>query len=157
MVFELEDCDYEPVSSFSLLWRWTSPTQAEFPPSVLERIRPIADPKAALITEYVSARSDPNELNPEAFRDVRRLDTGRIDEGAVSEWLLGLPVPEKEKVIVSWDAHTAVTAPFNLVAEYWSDFFYPASDDAAVIPLGVEWMLVWHHWERLEFGISVPV
>ena len=97
MVFELEDCDYEPVSSFSLLWRWTSPTQAEFPPSVLERIRPIADPKAALITEYVSARSDPNELNPEAFRDVRRLDTGRIDEVPSASGSSGFPFQKKRR------------------------------------------------------------
>jgi hypothetical protein len=75
MVFELEDCDYEPVSSFPLLWRWTRPTHGQFPPSVVERIRPIAGPKAALVNEYVITRVDHGGMNPEAVRDVRRLDT----------------------------------------------------------------------------------
>jgi hypothetical protein len=53
---------------------------------------------------------------------------------------------------VSWDATTAVTAPFVLVARHWSDFFYPSSDDAAVIPPHLKWMLAWHHEELFEFG-----
>lgn len=156
MVFGLEDGDYEPLSGFSLIRRWTSPGHAELPPSVLERIRPIASPKAALINEHVIARADHVGMNPEAVRDVRRLYTETMDEGAVSGWLLGLPVRADERVIVSWDADTAVTAPFRLVAEYWSDYFYPSSDDAAVIPLGVEWMLAWYHFDLFEFGIPVP-
>jgi hypothetical protein len=152
MVFEFEDRDYEPVSGFRLLWRWTSPTHAEFPPSVLGQIQPIAGPKAALVNDALATiHRDPDELGPEAVRELRRLDTKTMDEGAVSEWLLGLPIRDDDKVIVSWDATTAVTAPFKLVAEYWSDFFYPASDDAVVLPLGAEWILVWHHEEHFEF------
>jgi len=59
-------------------------------------------------------------------------------------------------VIVSWDTDTAVTAPFAVVARHWSDFFYPSSDDAAVIPPYVEWMLTWHHEELFEFGSASP-
>ena len=156
MVFELQESDYEPLSRFKHLWRWTSPTHAMFPTNVLERIRPIADARAALIDEYAMARFvQYGGLKPESFRDLRLIGTESEDESAVSHWLFALPVSDEETVIVSWDAHTAVTAPFGLVATYWSDFFYPASDDAAVIPLPVDWMLVWHHEERFEFGIPI--
>ncbi len=67
-----------------------------------------------------------------------------------------VPIPVNEPVIVSWDTDTAVTAPFAVVARHWSDFFYPSSDDAAVIPPYVEWMLTWHHEELFEFGSASP-
>jgi len=135
-MFDFEDSDYEALSGFGLLWRWTSPNHAEFPANILNGIRPIADSKAALINEYVVARADQHgRLELEFFTDVRRINAGRKAESAVRDWLTRLPVADDATVIVSWDARTAVTAPFRLVADCWSDFFYPASDDAAVIPL----------------------
>ena len=152
-MIELDESDYEPLSHFRLLWRWASPRHAELPANVLECIRPIADARAGLIDEYAMRVVEHGRLKPESFRDLRRIETGREDESAVSDWLVALPVPGDESVIVSWDAQTAVTAPFGLVVKYWSDFFYPASDDAAVIPRRTDWMLVWHHLESFEFGI----
>lgn len=72
--------------------------------------------------------------------------------------MLALPVQSEQTAIVSWDATTAVTAPFAVVVEYWSDFFYPASDDAAVIPPNGGWMLVWEHAGEgaFEFGVARP-
>ena len=83
---------------------------------------------------------------------MRRYHTGDADESVVREWLDSLPIPADESVVVSWDAETAVTTPFAVVAQDWSDFFYPGSDDAAVIPPNGEWMLMWHHYELFEFG-----
>lgn len=95
-------------------------------------------------------------VRPESVRDVQRIDANQEDESVVREWLLSLPIPVDETVIVSWDERTAVTTPFAFVAEYWSDFFYGSSDDAAIVPPGVAWMLVWDHHERFEFGITSP-
>ena len=160
MVFELEDSDYEPTSRFRLLWRWTSPSHAEFAPDVLDSIRPIGVARAAVINEFAvdraRARYPGGGLNAEFARDLRRLRTRGADEGVVRDWLLSLPIPADEPVIVSWDTYTAVTAPFAVVARHWSDFFYPSSDDAAVIPSYVEWMLTWHHEELFEFGSESP-
>ena len=153
MVFELQESDYEPLSRFRLLWRWESHRHAEVPANALESIRPIANAKAALIDEYVTRVVQRGRLEPESFRDVRRIETGGEEERAVTDWLSALPVTGDESVIVSWDAQTAVTVPFGVVAKYWSDFFYPASDDAAVIPRRTEWMLVWSHFERFAFGV----
>ena len=160
VLFELRDSDYEPLTRFSLLWRWTSPRYNELPPDVLERIRPIAQPKAALINDYVLERVHEKwpalGVRPESVRDVQRIDADLEDESVVKEWLLSLPIPVDETVIVSWNKRTAVTAPFAFVAEYWSDFFYASSDDAAIVPPDVAWMLVWDHREHFEFGLASP-
>lgn len=159
MVFELEDSDYEPISRFRLLWRWTSPSHAEFAPDVLDSIRPIGVVRAAVINEFavdrVRARYPGGGLNAEFARDLRRLRTRDVDERVVRDWLVSLPITPDEAVIVSWDATTAVTAPFVLVARHWSDFFYPSSDDAEVIPPHLKWMLAWHHEELLSSATRV--
>jgi hypothetical protein len=158
MLFELEDADYEPLTSFSLLWRWTSPRYTELPTDVFERIRPIAQPKAALIDHYVTKRVNSEwpalGLKAESVRDVQVIDANDEHESVVREWLLSLPIPLDETVIVSWNEDTAVTAPFAVVAEYWSDFFYLSSDDAVIIPPSVAWMLTWDHGGTFHFGIA---
>jgi hypothetical protein len=160
MLFKLEDADYEPLTSFSLLWRWTSPRYTELPTDVLECIRPIAQRKAALINDYAIKRVHSERpalgLKAESVRDVQVIDADDEDQSVVREWLLSLPIPVDETVIVSWDEDTAVTAPFAVVAEYWSDFFYGSSDDAAIVPPGVAWMLVWDHEGTFHFGIASP-
>ena len=160
MLFEFEDLDYAPLSRFPLLWRWTSPSHAEFAPDVLDTIRPIGRTKAAVINQFVidrvHARAYGLGLNAEFACDLQSLPARGEDEDVVRDWLLSLPISADEFVIVSWDTHTAVMAPFALVARNWSGFFYPSSDDVAVIPRSVEWMLAWHHEEFLEFGTAIP-
>lgn len=157
-LFELHDTDYEPLASFRLLWRWTSPQYNELPSDALHRIRPIAQAKAARINRYTRSRVHREwpdlGVRPESVRDLRWIDVNDEDEGVVRDWLLSLPIRPDETVIVSWDARTAVAAPFALVAEHWSDFFYRASDDAAIVPASVAWMLVWDHEEHFSFGIA---
>ena len=160
MLFAFEETDFEPISRFGLLWRWTSPGHAELPTQVLNGIRPIAGAKAAMINHYAVEWAHavwPHlGISSEFSFEVRRLDTKQMDDGVVRAWLVSLPVPADETVIVSWDARTAVTASFAVVAKYWSDFFYPSSDDAVVLPLNVEWMIVWDHHESFEFGKALP-
>jgi hypothetical protein len=156
MLFEFEDSDYEPLSRFGLLWRWTSPSHAELAPDVLDSIRPIGAAKAAIINEFAVRARDPGEGLNEFARDLRRYHARGADEGVVRDWLDSFPIPADEAVVVSWDTHTAVTAPFAVVTRHWSDFFYPSSDDAAVIPPHGEWMLTWHHEEIFEFGSASP-
>ena len=70
MLFKLEDADYEPLTSFSLLWRWTSPRYTELPTDVLECIRPIAQRKAALINDYAIKRVHSERRTAQARRRV---------------------------------------------------------------------------------------
>jgi hypothetical protein len=160
MLFKLDDAEYEPLTSFSLLWRWTSPRYTELPTDVLECIRPIAQRKAALINDSAIQRVHSERpalgLKAESVRDVRMIDAADEDQSVVREWLLSLPIPVDETVIVSWDEDTAVTAPFAVVADYWSDFFYGSSDDAAIVPPDVAWLLVWDHEGTFHFGIASP-
>jgi hypothetical protein len=156
-LFELHDTDYEPIASFSLLWRWTSPRHNELPTDILDRIRPIAHAKAAPVNRYALSRVHREwpdlGVRHESVRDMQWIDVSHEDEGVVTDWLLSLPIRVDETVIVSWDERTAVAAPFTLVAEYWSDFFYPG-DDAVIVPPSIAWMLVWDHEEHFSFGIA---
>lgn len=160
MLFELEDADYEPLTSFSLLWRWTSPRYTELPTDILECIRPISQRKAALITDYVRKRVHSEwpalGLRADSVRDVQLIGADGQDQNVVREWLFSLPIRVDETVIVSWNEDTAVTAPFAVVAGYWSDFFYLSSDDAAIVPPSVAWVLVWDHHGTFHFGITSP-
>ena len=157
MFFELQNSDYEPLSRFGLLWRWTSPYFEEFAPDVLDSIRPIGAAKAAIINEFALRACHLGDgLNSQFGRDLRRCHARGADEGVVRDWLDSLPIPADGAVVVSWDAQTAITAPFAVVARHWSDFFYPSSDDAAVIPQHGEWMLMWHHEEIFEFRSASP-
>ena len=157
-MFELDDSDYEPLAKFGLLWRWTSPRYNELPIDALQRIRPLAHERAALVSDYavrrVHRRYPDLGVNPDSVHDIQVIDANREPESAVKDWLLALPVSVDETVIVSWNASLAVTAPFALIAEYWSDFFYGASEDAAIVPPSVAWMLVWDHEEHFSFGIT---
>jgi hypothetical protein len=157
-LIKLEAVDYEPLAGFSLLWRWTSPRYAELPADVLAGIRPIARRTAALINDFAVKRVHSDwpalGLRAESVRDVHLIDTGDEEQSVVREWLLSLPIRTDETVIVSWDEETAVSAPFAAVAEFWSDFFFVSSDDAAIVPPGVAWMLVWDHTGRFHFGIT---
>ena len=89
MRFELEDVDYEPLSLFPLLWRWTSASHAELARDVLDSIRPIGQPKAAVINQFVidrvHARFYGMGLNAEFARDLQRLHTRGADDGIVRD------------------------------------------------------------------------
>ena len=104
--------------------------------------------------ERVHARWPHLRLKTEVPAPGRRIDTGELDDAPVRAWLVSLPVSVDQTVIVSWDNNLAVTAPFAIVAKYWSDFFYPSGDDAVVTPPTLEWLLVWDHEESFEFGLA---
>ena len=129
MLFEFEDADYEPISRFSLAWRWTRASHAEFPASVLDCIRPLRGAKAAIVNSYVIQHVHARwprlgVIDSPSVTDRRRIDASEMDDSLVQAWLVSLPIAPHQTVIVSWDANTAVSAPFAVVAEYWSNFYY---------------------------------
>ena len=122
VLFEFEERDYEPIDRFRLLWRWTSPGHAELPRHVLDQIHPLTATNAALVNEYIVARTRrgyPGLADRAEFRDNHRQhDVPDGNDSSTSTWLEALPMPAGESVIVCWDSQTAVAVPFGLVTRY---------------------------------------
>lgn len=125
--------------SFSLVWRWTSKAHTVLPQEVLRSLRPLAPETAKEMLSKV-----PKHLG------VGALSFQAIDTEATSEWLLSLPITVSEVTLV-WNNTTALALPWSTFVRYWSDFCYPSSDDAAIIPATHDSLLLWHYEETFEF------
>ena len=69
----------------------------------------------------------------------------------VRERLRGLPPAPDERVLVLWDARTALVTEWAVFVESWDDFCYPSSDDVSVLPLVDDWVLCYRHYEVMQF------
>jgi hypothetical protein len=83
---------------------------------------------------------------------LRSLQTEGKETTEVRQWLSALPIMPAASVIVSWDATTALVAPWRLFVQRWADFCYPSSDDLTVFPLEGGWVLAYYHDERFEWA-----
>jgi hypothetical protein len=131
--------------SFALAWRWTQPTHNVLPPEAMARITPIAHTVAPL---GVTARGD---LERSSFDDVQAASAAVSCEDG-TRWLRTLPIVLPEQVTVRWDTATAIQTTWEIFTQYWDDFCYPSSDDVEVFPASGDWLLLYHHWERFEWG-----
>jgi hypothetical protein len=119
---------FGPIESCGLLWRWTLPSHAEFPPQVMAVIRPFTPAEALKRHNEGMARVPSTYANADA-----RVDCGDgTSEGEVSDWLLSLSSEREAWTVLTWDQTTAVLLPWAVFAERWSDFCYPSSDDVTI-------------------------
>ena len=130
------------IANFPLAWRWTSVAHALFPPEILRGLRPVEPEIAKVLLSKV-----PKTLGPGATT-YRAIDTR-----ATQQWLRSLSITASEVTLV-WDETTALTLPWTTFVNYWSDFCYPSSDDAAIILGTAQGLLLWHHDEIFEFKAS---
>ncbi len=89
-------------------------------------------------------------LVPDRFRSVEQLSLG--EKVLVSDWLRARPV-KPETVLLSWDQETAAQAPWSLVVSHWDDFWYPSTDDLSVVDMPISFVLLFMHFERVDFGV----
>ena len=127
------------IGSFPLAWRWTSKAHTVLPQEVLRGLRPLAPETAKEMFSKVPKRLGADALIFQA-----------TDTEATKEWLQSLPITASEVTLV-WNDTTALTLPWSTFVRYWSDFCYPSSDDAAIIPVASDGLLLWHHEEIFEF------
>ena len=140
----LEADGFIPLDEFSLGWRFLDPGTGEVAGHFAGRVRALTAVRAeALDHEAVARCAEPGDFTV----------TFRTDDspGLVNERLRALPVADDVRIIVSWDAATAMVADWGIFVSNWDDFCYPASDDLSVWPLDGGWTLCYRHYEVLQF------
>jgi len=147
-MFELSENDFIPLDGFSERWRFADATYGYVSPDLQERIRPLAaEPASAAGEEARSRHPAP---------DSRGIEGAEFDAaaepGAVRDWLRALPVSPRAKVLVSWDARTAVLTDWEAFIAYWDDFCHTASDDVTVWSPDAQWTLAYWHDDLLRFS-----
>lgn len=145
--------DFRDLDDFPLKFRWTDEKWNVLPAEALESIWPYSDIKARSILEVSQKFGDAKGLFRSSFTRVEEFDATR-DSKEVTKWLGKFISTDPLRVVVSWDHHHAVLVAWDVFCHYWDDFCYPASDDVAIFPTDVKWMLFYFHDEHFELGIT---
>lgn len=136
----LKQSDFDDISAFPLIWRWTSPHNPSFPAALLQQIRPLK--RETVINLHLFAIDETEFNNITQFPAVDRRQAQR-------QFLLRVP-DYTGTVIVSW-GQLAVLLPWQVFCDFWDDFCYPSSDDTVIVPLDRKWVLQYSHGELFEF------
>jgi hypothetical protein len=150
-MINIEESDFRSIDSFPLKWRWTDPRWNKLPDDALNSIQPLSESKSRALCQYSLAFSNQSGLIESLFDRVSRINTPG-DSLEIRQWLLELSPDLNQTVVVSWDNELAALVSWRVFCEYWGDFCYPSSDDAAIFPLSGDWMLFYSHDEYFMFG-----
>ena len=137
--------DFQPIESFSLIWRWTDEDHNVFPDEILQRIKPLKNDKAHEVNEYASNNFYEKKETTKTCRTSG-------DEQYVQNWLFSLPINSSDEIIISWDNETAVLTDWEVFSEYWDGFCYPTSDEVAIWSPSNKWVLLYEHSEYFTFS-----
>ena len=141
--------DLQPYSASAYAWRWEDPRHFTLPAEVLDTIRAIRKERASELF--------PRSLELDKWareKPARVIDVEAASPTDTLTWLQQL-APSDTPVVVSWHRQDAVLVPWRVFAEYRDAFWYPASDDVTVFPLGEAWVLScdhdgWYSWRGGE-------
>jgi hypothetical protein len=139
---ELAATDFIALEEFELAWRWTDETNL-LPDVDRKRIRPLTPSKAAALAPMATHLC-------EEQRDIPKWLSTDQSPVFVRRRLEALNIDGDTRILVSWNATTAVVTDWDLFCRYWDDFCYPSSDDVTILPLTGEWVLCYDHSEAFR-------
>lgn len=139
-MIEFRPLDFVPLADFPLRWRWTEPRGNTLPPRVLARIRPLSAARAAELAPHAAYLCDER-------RELSREMRADGEAASVAAWLRTLHIDPTTRVVVSWDAASAVVTDWEVFCRYWDDFCYPAADDVTILPLSEDWVLCYDRFQ----------
>ena len=148
------------MSDFPLRWRFTDPRYCELPESDLSQVRPLDINSSKRLWDYIS-ESDLHGEDPFKegfFQSVESLSLFDIEgddkDSKVKKWLYQCAFPFDKKILLSWQPDSAVETTWKMLVKYWSDFYYPVSDDLTVCDQSLQSALLFHHEEQVFFGTN---
>lgn len=150
--FEITTGDHFPMSDFELRYRWTEHTLLS--PKQLSQLKPLQQSRAGDAWRLSLRLRQPFAVDG---RPSKSLWT-EIDELAAADgqrgadWLEHRLGDETSPVIVSWDSRYALETDAQTFVRFWETFCYPSSDDVAIFPLHLGWLVTFWHEEHLFFG-----
>jgi hypothetical protein len=129
------------IEDFSLAWRWTSSSHANFSAKTLSELQPL---NIELANELAS------NLHVDFPVEAAKFDA--TDDQLTKIWLQEINL-EPQRVTISWDRDTALNLPWFIFCKYWDDFCYPSSDDADIMLENGRHFLRWNHYEVFELNL----
>ena len=151
-MLKIEENDFRSLDSFPIKWRWIDLRWNKLPDNALNKIQPLTETKARELFQHSKQFYDfETGLAESLFEHIEQINaSGKVEE--IQRWLSACSSELNQTVIVSWNDRLAVLVEWKIFCEYWDDFCYPASDDAAIFPFSEEWTLLYSHEEHFIFG-----
>jgi hypothetical protein len=138
---------FAALEGFTLLWRWTSPTHAVFPPEVKVLIHPFTSSAASTLSAEALARVP----SPYSASDASKACGETVPAEEVTSWLMNLSARSSAWTVLSWSSELAALVPWDVFATRWSDFCYPSSDNVHIWQPGHDWTLAYEHHESFQY------
>ena len=159
MISELTYCS---IDDFPLKWRLTDPKYAELSSAHLAQIRPLDKTSSRDLWSYIlESNLHGNDTFREGFfQSVESISILNSEgdfageEARIRKWLYRCSFPFDMRVLLSWQPDLAVETTWKMFVKYWSDFYYPMSDDLTICDRSLMWALLFHHEERVFFGTN---
>jgi len=147
-----------PMERFLLKWRLTEANYNVLPPVHLAQVRPL-EPEAARLLWDMTITLGIHEGTPYGAEFFERVESLVIPESIendklVKKWLYHRGLPFDRPVFLSWQPNIAAMTTWKMLIKYWSDFYYPISDDLSVFDKSLTWALLFFHEDELYFGAN---
>lgn len=151
------------MSEFPLKWRFSDAGYRVLSDEHLAQVRPLDVESSKRLWRYIqdSGLHADDPFGEGFFQSVESISTvsshDNDTEGSeVRKWLYQCALPFEKRVLLCWQPHCSIETTWKILVKYWSDFYYPMSDDLTVCDESLQWALLFHHEEEVFFGTNTP-
>ena len=149
------------MSEWPMKWRFTDPKYHQLSALHLSQISALSPAGAKRLWDIIS-RSRLHDAMPFVDGFFNRVESttigdshGNADEDSrIRKWLYQRGVAFSTPVYLSWQPEWAVKTTWKMLVKYWTDFYYPISDDLTVIDGTFRWALLFFHEHEVFFGTN---
>ena len=150
-----------PMAEWPMKWRFTDTKYHQLPEIHLAQIAALSPAAAKRLWDVIS-RSRLHDDLPFVdgfFSQVNSTPIGdshgdSTEDSRIRKWLFHCGIPFAAPVYLSWQPDWAVKTTWKMVVKYWTDFYYPISDDLTVIDGSFRWALLFFHEHEVFFGTN---
>lgn len=151
------------MADFPLKWRFTDPKYSVLPVVHLEQVRPLEPKSARKVWRFI--------LDTDLHQDVpfrqcffQHVESTKIGEShgnheeddRIRKWLFRCAIPFDRRIFLIWQPELVVETTWKMLVKYWTDFYYPISDDLTVCDESLQWALLFFHEHEVFFGTNDP-
>ena len=159
----ISELTHRSMNEFPLKWRFTDPKYRVLPEAHLAQIRPLDVDSSKRLWRYI-LDSDLHAEDPFRegfFQSVESISIGDShgnddEDSRVRKWLYRCALPFDKRVLLCWQPDCAIETTWKMLVKYWTDFYYPVSDDLTVCDESLQSVLLFHHAETVFFGTNAP-
>jgi hypothetical protein len=151
-----------PMDQFPLKWRFTDPKYRVLPPIHLVQVKPLTPIDARRLWDTILQADLHNDVpfTNGYFRTVDSTVVGdshenQAEDRRVRKWLFQRGIHFRQRVLLSYQPEWAIETTWKMLIKYWTDFYYPISDDLTVFDGSFKWALLFYHEHEIFFGSNL--